>query len=347
MRAEDTVQSVLKRDPAVWDLFTRKEEYGSTGLDEHGRFPFASSRFKEIRRPIASELLLADGFEVLYPEGRAFAVCLTHDVDLLNHQAAVSRILSKGGRKGLRKLLRIANKAVNPYWTFKKIISLEDSYDANSTFFLMGLAPGDEDFNYLVEDMSPELGRIVDSGSDVGLHGGHKAFMSLEKIIEERERLEKAAGRPVVGYRNHYLKIKVPYTWRLLEKAGFDYDSTLGYADTPGFRNGMCHPFHPYDLEEQHELNLLELPLAFMDAALLDRQRPEVGQAWEVIKDLIDRCRKCNGVATIIWHNDKMRKESGKLYEKTMGYCRENGAWMTSGANISKWWRKNGWVKNG
>jgi len=345
MRAEDPVQSVLKRDPAVWDLFTRKEEYGSTDLDEYGRFPVASSKFKDIKRPVASEFLLANGYEVLYPEDHTFAVCLTHDVDLLNHQFAVRRILNKGGRKSLRKLLRIANQAINPYWTFKKIISLEDSYDATSTFFMMGLAPGDEDFNYLVEDMSPELGRIVDSGSDVGLHGGHKAFMSLEKIIEERKRLEKAAGRPVVGYRNHYLKIKVPSTWRLLEKAGFDYDSTLGYPDAPGFRNGMCHPFHPYDLEEQHELNLLELPLAFMDVTLY-RQNPDVGRAWEVIKDLIDRCRKCNGVATIIWHNGKPTKEYGKLYEKTMGYCRDSGAWMTSGENISKWWRKNGWVTN-
>jgi len=345
MRAEDPVQSVLKRDPAVWDLFTRKEEYGSTDLDAHGRFPAASSKFKDIRRPITSEFLLANGYEVLYPEDRTFAVCLTHDVDLLNPQIAVRRILNKGGRKSLRKLLRMANKAINPYWTFKKIISIEDSYDANSTFFMMGLASGDEDFNYLVEDMSPELGRIVDSGSDVGLHGGHKAFMSLEKIIEERKRLEKAAGRPIVGYRNHYLKIKVPSTWRLLEKAGFDYDSTLGYPDTPGFRNGMCHPFHPYDLEEQHELNLLELPLTFMDATLLDRQKPDVGQAWGVIKDMVDRCRKCSGVATIIWHNDRMNKEYSRLYEKTMGYCRDSGAWMTSGANISKWWRKNGWIK--
>jgi peptidoglycan/xylan/chitin deacetylase (PgdA/CDA1 family) len=255
--------------------------------------------------------------------------------------------LGKGGRKGLRKLLRIANKAVNPYWTFKKIVSLEDSYEANSTFFMMGLAPGDEDFNYLVEDMSPELGLIADSGSEIGLHGGHKAFMSLERIIEERKRLEEAAGRPVAGYRNHFLKIRVPSTWRLLEKAGFDYDSTLGYPDAPGFRNGMCHPFHPYDLEEQRELNLLELPLAFMDVALLDRRKPDVGQAWESIKDMIDRTRKCSGVATIIWHNDKMGKEYGKLYEKTIGYCRDSGAWMTSGANISKWWRKNGWIKSG
>jgi len=41
---------------------------------------------------------------------------------------------------------------------------------------------------------------------------------------------KKVLGKKAIGYRNHFLKFKVPDTWTLLEKAGFKYDTTFGYA---------------------------------------------------------------------------------------------------------------------
>ena len=51
----------------------------------------------------------------------------------------------------------------------------------------------------------------------------------------------------MIGYRNHYLRFKLPETWKYLADAGFEYDTTLGYSNALGYRNGMCHPFRPYD----------------------------------------------------------------------------------------------------
>ncbi len=37
---------------------------------------------------------------------------------------------------------------------------------------------------------------------------------------------------------------------------------------------------------------------------------------------------------TILWHNTYMEGEWLKCYEKVLRYCREKGAWMTSGKRI-------------
>ena len=48
-----------------------------------------------------------------------------------------------------------------------------------------------------------------------------------------------------------------------LEKAGFSYDSTLGYNETIGYRSGTTQVFkHP------NTDHLMELPLHIMDTAL-------------------------------------------------------------------------------
>jgi len=96
----------------------------------------------------------------------------------------------------------------------------------------------------------------------------------------------------------------------------------------------MCHPFKPYDLKAGHEIDILEIPLAIMDGTLDRYMRLDAGKAWEVTRCLIDAVERCHGVITILWHNTYMEGERLKLYEKILGYCREKGAWMTSGEEI-------------
>ncbi len=127
-------------------------------------------------------------------------------------------------------------------------MKLEEKYGAKSSFYFLTVEEGDLDFNFNVEDLDNELGYIIDNGWEVGLHGGHNSYNNLDDVREKKKRLEKVLGKKLIGYRNHYLKFKVPDTWIVLEKAGFKYDTTFGYADAVGFRNGMCHPFKPFNL---------------------------------------------------------------------------------------------------
>ena len=188
--------------------------------------------------------------------------------------------------------------------------------------------------------MEHEIGNIADKGWEVGLHGGHNAYNNLDEIEDKKKRLEKDLGKKVIGYRNHYLKFKVPDTWELLSKAGFKYDTTFGYADCVGFRNGMCHPFKPFNLDTNMEIDIFEIPLTIMDCTLFDYMKLDFDKAWDVTKMLIDIVEKHKGIITILWHNTYMVDDKLKFYEKILNYCDEKGAWMASGEEIWKWWRE-------
>ena len=75
-------------------------------------------------------------------------------------------------------------------------------------------------------------------------------------------------GKSIIGARNHVLRFKTPDSWVMLAKAGFKYDTTFHYHDMVGFRNGMCHPFYPFDLNKNNTIEILEIPLIVSDIAL-------------------------------------------------------------------------------
>ena len=338
----------LKQNMDLWDLFTRKEEYNPLMLDQYDRFPYYMSKHRNILEPEVSKFLMKNGLEVEYPEGKNFAVCLTHDIDAVYHYTSKLSIMYNAAKSlkygQIKNALKIpfynTNKNWNHWWNFNDIMALEEKYDAKSSFYFLTLNKEDLDFNFKVEDLKHELRYIINKGWEVGLHGGHEAYNNLDEIKAKKQRLEKVLGKNVVGYRNHFLKFKVPDTWELLSKAGFEYDATFGYADCVGFRNGMCHPFKPFNLDTGKEIDIFEIPLTIMDCTLFDYMKLDMDGAWEVTKLLIDNVERYKGVITILWHNTYMVGKNLKFYEKILKYCYEKSAWMTSGDKIGKWWSK-------
>ena len=197
------------------------------------------------------------------------------------------------------------------------------------------------DYNYDIEDCEAIIGELNDGGWEVGLHGGHTTYTDKVEMKEKKQRLEKVLNKEVVGYRNHYLRFRVPDTWEHLHQAGFRYDATFGYADCIGFRNGMCHPFRPYNLTTQSEIDILEIPLTIMDDTLSYYMKLDIGTSWEMTKRLIDTVERNRGVISLLWHNYILIGEQRKFYEKILKYCAGKDAWMTSGKEISRWFDHN------
>jgi peptidoglycan/xylan/chitin deacetylase (PgdA/CDA1 family) len=335
----------LREDPDVWDLYTRSEEYASTLHDRHGRFPFYLSRNRNIFEPVASRYLFERGFCPEYPDGRDFALCLTHDID-----SVYSSLLVKGLkvfndlRSGYfsdakQSLIQMQTKRL-PWCNFQDIIALEKDYGATSTFFFLVLDPDSEDYTYDIEDLESDMGMIVDEGYEVGLHGGHHTYINCDEIREKKRRLEKLLNEPVVGYRNHYLKIKVPETWEYLSKAGFRYDSTMGFADCAGFRNGMCYPYRPFDLRTNQVMDIVEIPLAIMDKTLFSYMHLDLDLSWKLIRQIIENVKQCHGVLNVLWHNNCMTGDYLVLYKKMLEYCSHDGAWIASGKEVYEWWSR-------
>jgi peptidoglycan/xylan/chitin deacetylase (PgdA/CDA1 family) len=327
----------LEANKPLWDIFTKKEEYSPSILDQYQRFPFYASKNRDIFRPVVSEFLIKNGLKVEYPSGKSFAVCLTHDIDVIN----IAKLPLRHVGRSLAIIKGRLDKKSNPLRDFQNIMDMEREHDARSSFYFMALEEGEEDFNYRIDDLRDELRNIIESGWEVGMHGGHHAYCDPEVLELEKARLDSVIGKKTTGYRNHFLRFGIPDTWHHLSKAGFLYDTTFGHYDCAGFRNGMCHPFRPYDLNKKSYLDILEIPLVIMDNTFDDYMRLNESGSWEITKRLIDITAKNNGVITILWHNTYLVTEKRKLYEKILKYCSDKNAWMTSGEDIRKFWSEN------
>jgi len=344
------IYDAVKRDRRLLDIFVAKQEYRGK-RDRFGRFLYEFSTNRNVLEPIVSKHLFDEGFlRVEWPENHKFAACLTHDVDqvyptwkytLFNTAKFALKLKPK---EGFKRLVSKAEKntSSNPCWNFREILKLEERHGAKSSFYFKATLKDSVDWAYDIEDVKDELNYITDMGWEVGLHGGYCSYNDHKELKNEKERLEKALGKKVNGTRMHYLRFNVPDTWRLLADLGFKYDITFGYPDMVGFRNGMCHPFKPYDLEEKKEVDIFEIPLTVMDVALFGNMHLHPNEAWIIMKYLIDVTERNKGVITILWHNTTFDSifwgEWAKFYERILKYLNERKAWASSAEDIYKHW---------
>jgi len=341
---------IIQSDPTLFDIFISKEEYYGK-KDEHSRFKYAFSSNKDVFNPVVSNYLVNEELlDISWPENHNFAACLTHDVDSIYPSwkyvlfTATKYALKLKPAKSVQRLFGKIQKdrSSNPYRNFRKILQIEERYGGKSSFYFKTALRDPIGWIYDIDNFKDELGAITDVGGEVGLHGGYYSYNDPNELKKEKDKLEKALGKNVVGIRMHYLRFNVPDTWRLLADLGFEYDTTFGYDDMPGFRNGMAHPFRPYDMNLEKEINILELPLVIMDGSLF---KMSLEEAWEIINKLVEVTEKNKGVITILWHNTTFDKIfwNGwtKLYEKIMQLLKERNAWMTTGKEIYTHWIKN------
>lgn len=339
------MHEIMQQDPEIWDLFTRKEEYSSSFRDQYERFPYYASSNRNVTCPQVSKYLIEHGYHIEYPEEKPFAVCLTHDIDQI-YTPLFPKVLSAMVYLRHRSLSGFTHSLIQmrskklPLWNFNDILALEELYDAKSSFYFMAENSGEQDYAYRIEDCTSVLGDIIDHGCEVGLHGGHTCYLNSEEMKSKKLRLEKILNKNIIGYRNHFLRFKVPDTWEYLHETGFLYDVTFGYADHIGFRNGMCHPFKPFNLKTGKPIEILEIPLNIMDVTFTLYMNLDPGKAWEISKKLIDTVMQYNGVLTLLWHNVLFMGNQRKFYEKILKYCAEKNAWMTSGEEIFQWFNQ-------
>jgi peptidoglycan/xylan/chitin deacetylase (PgdA/CDA1 family) len=309
-------------------------------FDTHHRKNFSFSENHPLYYPIISERLFKNGFRPHYPDNKDFAICLTHDIDIVSSRPPLRRIVNNFRHGKVSKLRKDLGIYLDPkkseFYNIHKMLEHENRYNANSTYFFLSLTKGEQDFNYNPSDIKGILEQVKQAGSEVGLHGGHEASLSANKIISEKKLLEQASGTVITGYRSHYLKFRYPETWKYLEEASIKYDTTYSYPEIIGFRNGMCYPFKPSNVN-----SLLEYPLIVADHVLFNYMKTDNDTAFSLIKLLMKRVQEVKGVMVILWHNMYYMDDFIGLYDKILKLGTENNAWVTSGDKLNSWWIKN------
>ena len=306
------------------------------------------------------------------PAGHGLIACLTHDVDFVGirhhvldhtmwgflHRALVGSVVDLvRGRTSIRRLFRnwiavfelplIYLGLVRDYWDeFRRYMEIEDGL--TSTFFLIPFknkagerVPGKfasrRAARYDIGDVPRQIAGLVERGFEVGLHA-IDAWNSVDAGCRELDRIAAFTGRRARGVRVHWLCFD-GYSPATLQDAGFDYDSSRGYNEAVGYRNGTAQVFRPLGLGR-----LLELPLHIQDTAMFLTNRMDLTEveAWDSCLAVLENAMRFGGVMTILWHMRSLGPERfwGEFYIRLLEELKIRRAWITSAGAVVDWFRE-------
>jgi hypothetical protein len=322
------------------------------------------------------DLIVAAGVPLVeippVPDGYRFIACLTHDVDhpsirlhRLDHtmfgflyRAVFGSLLDVAqGRMPFRNLLRNWVAAVklpfvhlgiaNDFWLeFDRYPKLEKGL--RSSFFVIpfkdrpgqtakGSAPSRRASSYGAHEIAEPLRALMSAGCEIGLHG-IDAWLDDSKAREELGEIGRFTGARDIGVRMHWLYFG-EQSQGILDKAGADYDSTVGFNETVGYRAGTVQVYKPLDA-----VRLLELPLHVMDTALFypGHMHLKPQEARKRVGAIIDNAVHFGGAVTVNWHDRSIAPERlwGDFYLQLIDELKEKGAWITSASEAVAWFRK-------
>ena len=342
---------------AAFFHLARIEERGAP-RDRHGRF-FASSSCLDPLDPPLERLRRELGLPMPWYGTARFVVALTHDVDVpwrwtrIGVKGAAARLkghaLARRAGPAAHEARALARVPVHklrgsdPNWRFAEVVAEEREHGGRSTFYVMAghghRADGSAPEAY--DRLRPRVVEsIVEAGAEVGLHGSYLAAEDLERLARERVVLAQLDG-PLLGHRYHYLRVDPHRNLVPLARIGFHYDTSLGFPDALGFRAGIAHPFRPWDFERNAPADLVEVPLAVMDATLAEERYEGLSAdaAKRPIFALLDWAAEHGGGFSILWHPERFDAPSARgwdrLYFEVLDAVRERGGVCVSARELA------------
>ncbi|RUA18202.1 MAG: hypothetical protein DSY55_00665, partial [Clostridia bacterium] len=309
-------------------MLTRWEEVVLPRRDEHDRFPAAESvayRQGFLDQPIVDRyaMILRAWLQKLQPswqpQHHQFQLRLSHDIDHLRRFETAGLAIRQAGRdllreKNIARAWRDASDYVQGRWRFARspyLLALEhfadqaEALNTRAVFYV--LAGGDAIYDTGYDVTNPIfrhiLLRLHERGHIIGLHPSYETYLDPQRYLAEKTRLENILGFEVRHARQHYLRFRIPNTWRTAAEAGVQEDATLGYAQREGFRCGTAHPFPVFDIITDKTLPLTEMPLHVMDGTLKEYQRLTPEESRQRLRLMARRVAEVAGTLQLLWHN--------------------------------------------
>jgi hypothetical protein len=321
-------------------MLSRYEEAVEPDRDYYDRFPATASIAYQagfLDRPIVDEYveILWAAMKRVWPnlerQTRQARTLVSCDVD--NPYICISKSLPKtvkamGGDLLKRKSPATALQTLNQYLQVRRDDYSQDPYlkaigwimEANEQagnrvafYFISDHSHPTLDGCYIMDEpvIRNLIRRIHARGHEVGLHASYNTYRDAAQTVREADilrRVMEAEGvqQDEMGGRQHFLRWETPTTARNWEAAGMDYDSTLSYADRPGFRCGTCREYLMYDVVERRPLKLKQRPLIVMECSVIADRYLGLGytnQALDLMLTLKRRALRYGGNFTLLWHN--------------------------------------------
>ncbi len=309
---------------ASFYLITRYEEYLPHNKDNYGRYEHTQSlayRNEFLNKPLVNiwlrdfiKLLLVKFPSLVIPVP-VFRFMPTYDIDvayaylgrdLKRTLLGAGRSILQGRPDELMERLRVINrKKKDPYDVYEWLDALHLKYRLRPFYFFL-LAGKRDGYDKNIDpsnDGFKELIRYHAAGYPIGIHPSWQSGDDPALISSEKRDLESLTGKKIICSRQHYIRLSMPATYRLLIEHEIESDFSMGYGTVNGFRASVSSPYSWYDLDAERATNLRIYPFCYMDANAFFEQKYTPAEAFEEIRYFHDAVKKVNGTMITIWHN--------------------------------------------
>ena len=207
-------------------------------------------------------------------------------------------------------------------------MDISEAYNLHSRFFFLcgGKTQEDRPLSLSHPFIQQLLHKIDRRGHLIGFHPSFGSYNNSKLFNQELQALRSVSPQPITSGRQHFLRFEVPYTWRLWENAGMEWESSMYYPDVPGFRCGTCYGFTVFDILKRKKLRLKEIPLTAMDVSYYKYNSGQKFQMEKSVNNLIETVKSYKGSFVLLWHNSSFYEgnfsKEIKTYKKIIGRLR-------------------------
>ncbi len=305
---------------ASFYLLSRYEEYLPHDLDMYGRYAHENSiAYKEgfLQLPLINLWVkeIAQRFPRSHFPFSTIGFLPTYDIDIAYcyKQQLITRKLFGFFRDFLKGNIDKVTERANVYSGIKKdpfdvyawMDGLHQHYQLKAAYFFL-VAAQRKGYDKNVPPSSNAMQQLMKHHAalyTIGLHPSWQSGDDRKLLLQEKQVIEKATGRSINRSRQHYIRMTLPGTYRLLLKHQIGNDYSMGYGSINGFRASYTLPFNWYDLEKETETNLSIHPFCYMEANSYFEQKYTPSQAAEELQQYYDVVKSVNGQLITIFHN--------------------------------------------
>lgn len=307
---------------AVFYLLSRMEEYAAYTPDRHGRFPAeASCLFQQqlLERPIVDEWIQTFG-EWLVQNGvsvpkACFQFLASYDIDIAWSYRHKGFFRNAGGwlrdcvkgefARAATRMQVLSGLKHDPYDSFDFLNQLHQQYGLTPVYFLLAaLRPGPFDKN--ITPRNPAMRQLIQLLADACAIAVHPSYESAERpelFAQELQVLQQISGQTIRHSRQHYIRFRLPETFRQLAGEGIQEEYSMGYGTHLGFRAGTGSSFLWYDVMQESLTGLRIHPFCFMDTTAHYEASLTVAEAFARLQSMRSLLEKSGSTLVTVFHN--------------------------------------------
>lgn len=147
----------------------------------------------------------------------------------------------------------------------------------------------------------------------------------VESVKSFNQRGYEIAGVFVNNYKKHYLNL-IPH----LKELPIKFDTSITFPE--GFRAGTSYPYYPYNIKEDKQLNILEIPISFAKFSAENKKN----SCKRYLRSIVEETLYKKSHFALIWYFVPDKNEF--YFHRMIKKLRKQNFWVVSLSELYLYW---------